>query len=64
MKKSKVFLATGCLMVIIAIAFVAFALNHPEASFPWSNTVTYSLYLVYLILTVLMFAGFIFTKRK
>ena len=29
----------GLVMAVIAIAFVVFALNHPEMSFPWNNTV-------------------------
>ena len=36
-------------MLIVAIAFVIFALTHPTASFPWSNTITYILYIVYFI---------------
>ena len=39
----------GMIMLIVAIAFVVFALKHPETSFPWSNTVTYAIYAVYLI---------------
>ena len=38
-------------MVAIAIAFVVFALNHPEMSFPWSNTVTWVMYGVYAVVT-------------
>ena len=30
----------GLTMLIIAIVFIMFALNHPEKSFPWSNTIT------------------------
>ena len=44
----------GIIMLAAAIAFVVFALNHPEASFPWSNTVTYSLYGLYLIVMLVM----------
>ncbi len=44
----------GIIMLAAAIAFVVFALNHPEASFPWSNTVTYSLYGLYLIMMLVM----------
>lgn len=39
----------GLIMLIVAIAFVIFALTHPTASFPWSNTITYILYIVYFI---------------
>ena len=28
----------GVIMLIVAIAFIIFALNHPEKSFLWSNT--------------------------
>lgn len=55
MKKSKIFLIMGILMLVIAIAFFMYALNHPEASFPWSLTATYIFYIVYLIVTLLMF---------
>ena len=29
----------GLTMLIIAIVFIMFALNHPEKSFPWSNKI-------------------------
>ncbi|OUQ15435.1 hypothetical protein [Lachnoclostridium sp. An138] len=49
----------GMIMLIVAIAFVVFALKHPETSFPWSNTVTYAIYAVYLIVvTILLVAPF------
>lgn len=44
----------GLVMVVIAIAFVVFALNHPEMSFPWSNTITWELYGVYAVITVIL----------
>ena len=37
----------GIGLLVIAAAFVAYALGHPEASFPWSNGVTYGIYAVY-----------------
>ena len=49
-------------MLAVAIAFFVFALGHPEAGFPWSNTVTYVIYAVYLIVAaILLIAPF---KRK
>lgn len=42
------------IMLIVAIAFVVFALKHPEASFPWSNAVTYAIYAVYLIVVAIL----------
>ena len=41
----------GLVMVAIATAFVVFALNHPEMSFPWSNTVIWVLYGLYADVT-------------
>ncbi len=40
-------------MIIVAICFIAYALNNPQASFPWSNSVTYGIYLAYLVVTTL-----------
>ncbi|WP_297688623.1 hypothetical protein [uncultured Anaerococcus sp.] len=31
---------------------IFFALNHPEASFPWSNNITYIIYMAYLVLVI------------
>ena len=56
MKKGQIFLGIGCLMVVVAIGFLIFALNHPEMSFPWSNSITYVIYAVYLVITVFMFS--------
>ena len=39
---------------LIAIVFIMFALNHPEKSFPWSNTITWLLYGVYFLVTVVL----------
>ena len=44
----------GLTMLIIAIVFIMFALNHPEKSFPWSNTITLLLYGVYFLVTVVL----------
>ena len=52
----------GLLMVVIAIAFVVFALNHPEMSFPWSNTITWALYGVYALVTAILLIAP--TKKK
>ncbi len=42
-------------MLVAAIAFVAYALNHPDMSFPWNNTVTYIIYGIYAFITLLLF---------
>ena len=44
----------GSIMLVIAIAFVVFALNHPEMSFPWSNTITWVLYGLYTLVTAVL----------
>ena len=44
----------GLVMLIIAVAFVIFALNHPEMSFPWNNTITWLLYGLYILVTVVL----------
>lgn len=38
--KKRISRILGLIMLIIAIAFIVFALNHPEMSFPWNNTIT------------------------
>lgn len=50
----KVSRTIGLVMVIIAIVFVVFALNHPEAGFPWSNTITWILYCIYSLVTAIL----------
>ena len=44
----------GLTLLSIAIVFIMFALNHPEKSFPWSNTITWLLYGVYFLVTVVL----------
>ena len=41
-------LVLGMILVFIGLCFIAFAVTHPEASFPWSNRITYMLYGIYL----------------
>lgn len=64
MKREKIFFGVGCLMVLVAIGFMVFALNHPEMSFPWSNNITYVIYVVYLVVTIFMFCISKKTKKK
>ena len=44
----------GLVMLIIAVAFIMYALNHPEKSFPWNNTITWLLYGLYFLVTVVL----------
>jgi hypothetical protein len=64
MQKYRIILAIGLSMAIAAIGFVGYALWHPTASFPWSNTITYGMYLLYLLLTLTMFVLAGVWKRK
>ena len=50
----KILRIIGLVMVAFAVGFVAFALNNPQLSFPWSNTVTWSLYGAYAVTTVVL----------
>ncbi|TGX96524.1 hypothetical protein E5357_15810 [Hominisplanchenecus murintestinalis] len=53
-KKSRII---ASIMLIVAIAFFVFAVTHPTASFPWSNTITYFIYAVYMVIMVLLFVA-------
>ena len=44
----------GLVMLIIAVAFIMFAVTHPEMSFPWNNTITWLLYGLYVLVTVVL----------
>ena len=52
--KKRISRILGLIMLIIAIAFIEFALNHPEMSFPWNNTITWLLYGLYILVTVML----------
>ena len=44
----------GLAMAAIAVAFVAFAFNHSEMSFPWSNRITFGFYGTYTLLMIVL----------
>ena len=52
-KKTSRIIAT--VMLILAAAFLLYAFNHPEASWPWSNMVTFTLYGVYVVVMAILF---------
>ena len=52
--KKRISRIIGVIMLIIAIAFIIFASNHPEKSFPWSNRITWLLYGVYFLVTIVL----------
>ena len=53
MKKTCKIIAS--VMLVVAIGFIVFALNHPESVFPWSNTVTYTIYGLYALMMIVLF---------
>ncbi len=53
-KKSRII---ALMMLFVAIIFFVYAINHPEASFPWSNTITYFIYAVYILIMMLLFVA-------
>ena len=65
MKKSTS-LVIGAILAAIAVCLVGYAVCHPEASFPWSNRVTFMIYGVYvwLLLKFLIDIPFLTKKRK
>lgn len=42
-------------MLASGVCFFLYAVTHPTASFPWGNGVTYTIYLVYLVLMIFLF---------
>ena len=45
----------AAIRLVIAIVFIFIALNNPQASFPWSNAITYILYGIYVVIMVVLF---------
>lgn len=43
----------GLFMLFVTVKFVIVACNNPQMSFPWSNTITYMLYIVWLAIMIL-----------
>ena len=44
----KTSLLIGIFLLIIAVCFISYAVNHPEATFPWNNRVTFMFYGIYI----------------
>ena len=59
-------LIIGAMLAAVAGCFVAYAAGHPEASFPWSNRITFMLYgaYIWLLLKFLVDIPFLSRKRK
>lgn len=64
--KRKTSLAIGAVLTAIAVCFVVYAADHPEASFPWSNRITFMLYgaYIWLLLKFLIDIPFLVRKRR
>lgn len=64
--KRKTSLAIGAILAAIAVCFVVYGAGHPEASFPWSNRITFILYgaYVWLLMKFLVDIPFLSAKRK
>jgi len=52
------------MMLLFAIGFFLFAITHPTASFPWDNTVTYSIYAAYVFVMALLFVAPVRKNKK
>ena len=46
--KSKIFAIIGAVMLVIAIVFFFYAVNHPTGGFPWPLKTTRMIYKTYL----------------
>lgn len=46
----------GLAMLAFAVGFILYAVNHPEGAFPWSNTVTFTIYGIYCGIMALLLA--------
>ena len=64
--KRKTSLAIGAVLAAIAVCFASYAAGHPEASFPWSNRITFMLYgtYIWLLMKFLVDIPFLSAKRK
>lgn len=49
----------GTMMLFAMIAFITYALSNPQASFPFPNSVTYIIYILYILVM-----GFMFRKGR
>ena len=60
--RKNIFGTINLLLIIGAIIFIIFALNNPQFSFPFSNTITYLIYITYISITIVM--GILYFKTK
>ena len=56
MKKNNiVYYVWGAVLAALAAGFAAYAMKHPELTFPWPDWVSYIIYAMYGIYTVIVF---------
>lgn len=55
MKNKKPYYILGGILCLFAVVFVIVALTNPQLSFPWPNWVSYTMFALYVIYTVLVF---------
>lgn len=53
----------ACIMLVIGVVFFIVALNNPQFSWPWGNTITNGIYMLYLVVIVMLFVV-PFKKKK
>jgi len=53
--KRKTYLCVGIAMLLLAIGFIIYAFNNPQVSFPWNNSITYTIYAIYAIAIIICF---------
>lgn len=49
------FFISACVLGVVAVGYVIFAMGHPEMSFPWDSRITGVIYGVYADAVVLLF---------
>jgi len=59
---TKILLYASAVIFLAATGFVIYTHNNPQASFPWSNTVTFSVYAVYIIVMIVCYV--LYKRRK
>lgn len=64
--KKNTSLTIGAVLFAIAACFIGYAVNHPEAAFPWSNRMTFMLYgaCIWLLFRFLVDIPFLKKSRK
>lgn len=51
----KIYRIVAIIMFLFLIGFILFAFNHPELSFPWQNSISYILYVLYIAVMIVFF---------